>query len=318
MPSQTPGTGGTVLDGLTVRSQLPREATPPAPPGEANAYDRAPLSPPPSPSPGPSALLPAAVTLASAEGAHPALRFGAHAISFTVMQAWSYASRALIASEITSVTAATRSRLLLYWATSLTFASAVAVVRLVALRGALSSRIALGEHRLWAIPLMLEMTHLIEGSCGLVVGIAWVDWFAHSTALVEYPTATVIWADGGYTLLLTFVGFAWLALTGQGASLAEELKRDRGEVERFFFSNALSYLVGYCWIVLARDMSTFVGHGTPGAPAHRPLGEAIVLLLFAPMTTYALIVVGSRRSLAAAWLLAARRLQRKIMGGQGS
>ena len=91
----------------------------------------------------------------------------------------------------------------------------------------------------------VQIFSLIEGALGWVTGCAWTDAVVAWTPLASYPTVSVMMKDAGVTLLLTLFGVSWLIATRASNQLADEKKGDRSEVEKFFFTKAMTFFVGW-------------------------------------------------------------------------
>ena len=64
--------------------------------------------------------------------------------------------------------------------------------------------------------------------------------------------------DLGVCVVLTCVAACWLAVSGKATyqPFSDEDKGSREEVELFFLTNATTFVVGWSWVVLLRDVST--------------------------------------------------------------
>lgn len=109
-------------------------------------------------------------------------------------------------------------------------------------------------------PLLIQYLALLEGATAWVTGIAWTDAIVAWTSLGEYPSPRVTLADLGVCVTITLSALLWLALsgrrTGPAGALSDRAKGSREEVELFFATNALTFVVSWSWVVLSRDIST--------------------------------------------------------------
>ena len=112
----------------------------------------------------------------------------------------------------------------------------------------------------------------MEGAFGWVTGCAWVDAVVSLSALAEYPTPVVTLKDVGLALASTLAGGAFLALRGEAPSLAlaDDQRASREEVELFFFTGAICWAVGWCWIVVLRDLATLLSPNAAGSTTSAP------------------------------------------------
>ena len=124
-------------------------------------------------------------------------------------------------------------------------------------------------------PLLVQFLALMEGATAWVTGVAWTDAIVAFTSLGQYPTAAVTLQDVGVGSLLTAIAIGSLAFAGRqrasggggphamaghalSGAISEEAKGSREAVELFFLTNALTFVVGWSWVVVARDLSTLV------------------------------------------------------------
>jgi hypothetical protein len=114
-------------------------------------------------------------------------------------------------------------------------------------------------------PLLMQFLALVEAATAWVTGNAWIDALKAWTPLAEYPTPGVAATDIGISWFVTLATAIWLILSGRSGPLSDEKKGSREEVELFFATNASSFLVGFSWVSVCRDLSTMtaellVGH----------------------------------------------------------
>ena len=136
---------------------------------------------------------------------------------------------------------------------------------------------------------------LVEGIFGWVTGCAWTDaWVAYLGTTTQYPTFAVTGADFGYACAATALAVGWLALTGDGSGL-DGILTAREKVERYFLTNALSFVVGWAWVVVVRDLTTLISN--IGAPGWNALRQGICVFIFGPVLTLVFMRVkaGMRR-----------------------
>ena len=135
-----------------------------------------------------------------------------------------------------------------------------------------------------ARPLFIEFLMLTEGATAWVTGCAATDAIVAWTSLGDYPTGSVAMQDLGVCILLTVLAIGWLALSGRrtDAPISESVAKasTREEVELFFMTNALTFVVGWSWIVLSRDLSTVCAAGIAGG-ATATWVHAFVAAIFA-------------------------------------
>ena len=140
-------------------------------------------------------------------------------------------------------------------------------------------------------PLLIQFLALVEGATAWVTGSAWTDAIVAWTSLGVYPhSAHVVIRALGATTVLTLFAVAWLSVWGQrhAGGISDHAKGSREEVELFFATNALTFVVGWAWIVLFRDLSTLSAAAIAsliGASAvwARAILAALFAFLFGPM-----------------------------------
>jgi len=201
---------------------------------------------------------------------------------------WSYALRSLIVSGLPKDERGgpVYERMLVLWAATLTAGLALVSTKSVACRRWLGAR-RRGRHAAVAAALV-GFLELMEGAFGWVTGCAWVDAVVSLSALAEYPTPVVTLKDVGLALASTLAGGAFLALRGEAPSLAlaDDQRASREEVELFFFTGAICWAVGWCWIVVLRDLATLL---SPNAAGLDHLTALLYFCLFGPVLTYLLL-----------------------------
>lgn len=139
-----------------------------------------------------------------------------------------------------------------------------------------------------------QLLDLLEASCGWVVGCAFTD------ALVAYTPLADNTLDGGPMLALqqagiacafTLIALGWLVVSGQPlggaavphASGASEEQLRRSHVEAAFTTNAFIFFVGWCWVIVLRDVTALVWLGM------RALGLTGRAAFFAEASSVALL-----------------------------
>ena len=135
-------------------------------------------------------------------------------------------------------------------------------------------------------PLLVQYLALLEGATAWVTGVAWADAIMAWTTLGDYPTAAVTLQDLCVSTVLTLTAMLWLALSGRRMGpLSRQLafKGSREEVELFFLTNALTFVVGWSWVILARDLSTLT---STALSAELEITELPIRLLLAALTAF--------------------------------
>ena len=144
---------------------------------------------------------------------------------------------------------------------------------------------------------------LLEATMGWVSGCAWTDAIIFWSPLAAYPTGSVCLKDLGIALATTLFSISWLVVnSGSSAAVDDSSEVRREHVERYFITNALSYVTGWAWVGLLRDLSTLTAERIV-PPRDRSegwssVGEALCVVLFGPVLTL-LLVATKRTSFAA-------------------
>ena len=139
---------------------------------------------------------------------------------------------------------------------------------------------------------------------GWVSGSAWTDALVFWSPLGDQPTWDVIFKDFGVACGLTALMLCWLVLVGAAGTRIESAQREA--VERYFITNAGSFLVGWGWVVLLRDLSAATARmidtalgGEPKATQLAFLSEAATVVLFGPILSILLLTNPWRNACAA-------------------
>ena len=95
---------------------------------------------------------------------------------------------------------------------------------------------------------------LIEGVLAWVAGVAWIDWVTAASTQGLPPGAKVLTIDILIAFLVSLLSLLWFIGTGQRTDIDDESKAMRENVEKFFITNALAFVVGWAWVVVMRDI----------------------------------------------------------------
>ena len=134
-----------------------------------------------------------------------------------------------------------------------------------------------------------ELSNLAQSTLGWVSGCAWTD-----VAIDLFPPTNwdpdpdargylVLVLNSAWALFLSVASVAYLTATskkGQDAFYADQM--DRGEVERSFLTGAMSFFVGWAWVVVIRAVCILAYRSKAG-----PLegdGTAVVFLVVVLLT----------------------------------
>jgi len=156
----------------------------------------------------------------------------------------------------------------------------------------------------------IEASNLAQGTLGWVAGCAWTD-----VATNLFPTLTappdffVLLANTACAPGLSAIAVIWLAVSGDDPTKVpwnEVMHRD--DVEQYFLTGAMSFFVGWAWVLVIRDV--FVPFGAAitavgalvarlfnlpfDAATVRWASELACVLVFAPLLTAAFFVSKSR------------------------
>jgi len=131
---------------------------------------------------------------------------------------------------------------------------------------------------------------LLESTLAFVAGGAWCNAVGVWSSQDAYPTVEVVLSDFALACGLTLFAISWLVLTEQTGSIDEDRKSKREEVEKFFVTNSLAFLVGWGWVVVLRDLTVALT-GVLG-DSYAAVGAAtqtFLVLLFGPVLSVVLI-----------------------------
>ena len=105
---------------------------------------------------------------------------------------------------------------------------------------------------------LAQIGSLFEATLAWVAGCAWCDAVVELTTQADYPTPRVVLMDTLLAWGFVVLAIAYIILSGQPTSIADRYKRNREAVERYFVCYALSFIVGWSWIVMLRDYETLL------------------------------------------------------------
>jgi hypothetical protein len=178
----------------------------------------------------------------------------------TVMFLWVYTSNFLVYEHITAPDALTHSSI--FWAGFVMFFGAFVCVKLEELEvWAKTKSKKKNQGRIdYATEAFIEYSNLIQNAFAWVAGCAVIDAVTYILpAFYAGPTASVILQNMFWTALLTVVCIFWLVSSGETGDIPEHEATDRSEVEKFFVTNAMGFLIGWLWLLIARDLFTPLG-----------------------------------------------------------
>ena len=137
---------------------------------------------------------------------------------------------------------------------------------------------------------------LLEAAMGWTTGSAWTDAVVAWSPLSEQPTWPVILKDIGVAAALTAVMLTWLTFVGGEGTKITTAKRE--VVERYFLTNAGSFVVGWSWVVVLRDLAAGTvlaietAYGKDPSTTHLAFfTEAATIVLFGPLVTILLVAI---------------------------
>lgn len=106
-----------------------------------------------------------------------------------------------------------------------------------------------------------------------------------------YPTVQVLLGDVAASLCFTLLAVLWLLYVAEDPFAYDDVKKlERSTVERFFITNALSFFVGWTYIVWMRDVVTLLGESIGKDGANWGFfGQVALVAFFGPVLTSLLI-----------------------------
>ena len=147
---------------------------------------------------------------------------------------------------------------------------------------------------LW--PVVVSICVLAEGTLGWITGCAWTNAVeSFWPSLPMYPSLPILISDLGATTAVTLLSTVWLIYCADDPTkYTDEQKEDREAVERYFITNAMSFFVGWCYVVSCRDLVTMASDAFGKHGGHWGFaGELAVVILFGPVLTAVLVYVKS-------------------------
>ena len=135
--------------------------------------------------------------------------------------------------------------------------------------------------RIW----LAQCLVLFEQTFAWVAGVAFTEAVEEFTTQADYPTPYVVVSDLLYAISFTVFGLLLFAVTGKGTEIEESRKGSREAVESYFAMYALSFIMGWGWIIAFRDIETIFAdavsqdgrYGRLKAPS-----EALIVAVFGP------------------------------------
>ena len=110
---------------------------------------------------------------------------------------------------------------------------------------------------------------LLEASLAWVAGVAWTDAVVELSEMRIYPDPSVVFHDTLLALLATILAFVITIATGSSFSdLDDKQKASREAVEGYFTMYALSFIVGWGWVVVLRDYETLLANMVTNHASH--------------------------------------------------
>lgn len=167
-------------------------------------------------------------------------------------------------------------------------------------RGELASLLRNLETRLNRRAALSQFLVVVEGSFAWSTGLAWTAAVGELTSQADYPTPSVVGEDFGAAVVLTLVAAGWLVGSGQTTAKVEGRMGQREEVEKYFLTYSFSFVVGWAWVVLIRDitalLSDLVAGGADGS--NRPhmsfVAQLVLTFVWGPLLT--LLVLSTKRA----------------------
>lgn len=198
-------------------------------------------------------------------------------------------------------------RVWLLWAISLTAISAVATVRLVRLRVRLMSSLQALKQQSDQAPLprltfrcstRLQLQMMACSLCALLEGtFGWITGSAWSTGLVqvfysleEYPTLVNVVYNIAISFGASVLAMLWILYLADDPFDVTR-KTQRSYVERFFMTNAMTFFVGWSYIVWMRGLVVNVRNMLLDAnyADWGTFGEIVTVIFFGPVMTVLLV-----------------------------
>ena len=142
----------------------------------------------------------------------------------------------------------------------------------------------------------VQVLVLVEAAMGWTTGSAWTDAVVFWSPLSDQPSLWVIAKDSLVAIALSVTMLVWLVLVGgEGTRIGTDAKRE--SVERYFLTNAGSFIVGWGWVVLLRDLSAATARAIDKALGADPEGgahlafwsEAATVVVFGPVLSVVLV-----------------------------
>jgi len=142
--------------------------------------------------------------------------------------------------------------------------------------------------------MLCSLCALLEGTFGWITGCAWTTavstvWFT----LDMYPSLSVMVGNVLASLFFTACAVLWMLYVADDPfKYEDEQKIHRSAVERFFITNAMSFFVGWCWIVCMHDLITLAGAIFDVYSANWGLfGQVALVTCFGPLLTSLVVYV---------------------------
>jgi hypothetical protein len=140
---------------------------------------------------------------------------------------------------------------------------------------------------------LLQFLVLMEATFAWVAGVAWTDAVVEMSTQALYPTPSVVVSDTALALASTVAAFLWMLVSGQSNVIDDRGKGSREAVERYYAMYALSFIVGWSWIVTLRDYETILADAISQEGRYgqiEVIGEGLLVFIFGPGLTVALIL----------------------------
>lgn len=146
---------------------------------------------------------------------------------------------------------------------------------------------------------LISLCALLEGTLGWITGCAATDAFSALWIWLQYyPSFPVLTANLGAVLLVTALAVLWLLFVADDPfQYNDEQKGRRSNMERYFITNAMSFFVGWTYVVVLRDVVVLVSvllrelfnNGTT-SDDYSFVGELAVVVFSGPFLTVVLML----------------------------
>jgi len=139
---------------------------------------------------------------------------------------------------------------------------------------------------------LIQALSLSEATLGWASGVAWINAVVNAPfmpSLAVMPTPLVCVQHGVVAAVLTVLALFWFVASSSTLSIDEQQKSNRDEVEKFFFTNGISFFVGFTWTLFIRALRVNLRVALHVAPGWQLWGEVLIVALFGPVLVAAVL-----------------------------